>query len=1655
MWFSTGFRKPGMLVSGTGDLYAEYSGVSWDYPEDGLLIEQIPCHNSGLYALIFAAAAIEDGDTKLKIEAHTNNDTARLSRLRSVPGTDFFLFEGPAGSHEVILSCRNSSGDILERSFPLTIHTRMLTGNTEACEDTIHASLGENCQTKAFYNFVSASPVDCRLPSDFEVLVNDGNLSNGDTIDGPGLWTFLIRYAVDWDGFAGPLDKERMAMRNDKGVSFSFSPDGKNAVATLKPGFFAATHAWSAAFDQSADFSIEWDTAGRVEVQGLVFHPDGSTDTLPVDTVSGGGSLSGIFAAGDRLVMVARLTSAASQIQWNNIALQYTGKSSINRNEILCKGVVRAEDNTLPQISCPDTLVSSGIRKDTLQVLSGLLRQSSARLPEETADCLPYIKAHPGIRWYDRKVIQPQFSGYYEFVLRSGLTAGYAGMVFYAGAFDPGNPCLNIMGQYLSSETPDPFLRFWLEAGKVYTVAVLANEPEAGGWFRLEVKPPFGGQLYGVGTSVEELQLVLYCGDLPAVFRRRSSFDVVEMPVFSDNCGIADTFFTDEIIDAGDCGDFFIRRTFRVSDESGNYNSCSYDIRFTNPKLVDLILPPPVFTVACGLDYPADEKGFVLPSYSGYPFLETLAGSLPLDGEYCNLAAAWKDEGKLAHCGNSFSFLRTWTLLDWCRPATAATFLQVIRVGDYSPPNFEDFPEGDTLIFSAANGDCTASFLLPLPKLADACSDWELNAEVLAYWEQKVRNGFGEAVATVTDTLVLMQFPEGSKRHFVSGLAPGVYGLRYRASDACGNKAEKIVPVKVLDREAPQTNCVDRLTIGLGNGGEAPLFASDVDEGSRDFCSSIQLQLSREPDREWSDVVYFDCTDLGRVVEVYLKATDAGGNESTCRVEVSVEDKSLPRCFAPKDKRLNSLDLPLGIDLTDTIQLQDLFGIPSGEDNCSFSWREKAPQLELDACGSGTVRRFFEVFDELGNKNAGLCEQVIEIIPGHNYAIRFPADIAYDCSNAGMPDSLYAVDYKGCDLISVHSSDKYSFSSDEQCYLIFRTFEVVNWCEFDGLGNPMVISRDEDCNGIPGEEAVWLIRQPDLIFTDRDGDPYNGTPAAAEKKQACHESPDERGFWRRLDLKSSNGYWSYTQIIQVSDNHAPEISFLNPDPVCVYQSSDCMTEIDYLVLILDNCTPDGLDVTVVFDAFSDGIADRELPLLDTTGVGIVSGEYPKYRIRDRMPAGRHTYSITARDACGNSSRKSLTFDVIDCAGPEIACIGGLVAELSPAPPGDFNRGYSVINLEDVLIGARSDCSDIKGYSINRAGEKPDRESTSVVLTCEDIPAVTLELYAWDDAQNPNAPQPDGTKGGANYSVCETVIFVQDNLNSLCNSNDLKGSIAREDGRAVSGVQVFLNGNAGLSTMSDEEGTYGFRFLSPSYDYTLLPALDGDPVAGVTTFDLLKITDHILGQQSLGSPYQLIAADADNSGSITALDVILLRQLILRKITVLPNNSSWRFVDADYVFKYPDAPWRENFPGLININSRDEGMRDSYDFVAIKIGDVVDSRQLRNTFTEDPDFASSQLSASVSDQEYRIFHAYPNPVQDRLHLPIALAATADVWVEVHTQSGQLVFSRKYTLEGGRQEILLEDIFAGTGEAVFFVTVKLPQVIRVQKILYFSL
>src|SRR5690625_6984459 len=80
--------------------------------------------------------------------------------------------------------------------------------------------------------------------------------------------------------------------------------------------------------------------------------------------------------------------------------------------------------------------------------------------------------------------------------------------------------------------------------------------------------------------------------------------------------------------------------------------------------------------------------------------------------------------------------------------------------------------------------------------------------------------------------------------------------------------------------------------------------------------------------------------------------------------------------------------------------------------------------------------------------------------------------------------------------------------------------------------------------------------------------------------------------------------------------------------------------------------------------------------------------------------------------------------------------------------------------------------------------------------------------------------------------------------------------------------------------------------------SLIPEKNHGFSEGITTRDLILIQRHILGKETLDSPYQRIAADVNGDGSINAFDLLELRQLVLNPDGVLANNKSWRFYEKD-------------------------------------------------------------------------------------------------------------------------------------------------------------
>ena len=176
-----------------------------------------------------------------------------------------------------------------------------------------------------------------------------------------------------------------------------------------------------------------------------------------------------------------------------------------------------------------------------------------------------------------------------------------------------------------------------------------------------------------------------------------------------------------------------------------------------------------------------------------------------------------------------------------------------------------------------------------------------------------------------------------------------------------------------------------------------------------------------------------------------------------------------------------------------------------------------------------------------------------------------------------------------------------------------------------------------------------------------------------------------------------------------------------------------------------------------------------------------------------------------------------------------------------------------------------------------------------------------------------------------------------------------------------------------TTTTNALGFYTINSLVLGGDYTLTPVLDVNPLNGVSTFDLVLISRHILGVQLLDSPYKMIAADVNSSKSITTLDLIQLRRLILAIDTEFANNTSWRFIPASYNFPVPTNPWFADFPEVLNFNDLAANMVNE-DFRAVKIGDVNGSA-LPNLASVEDRTLNGEFVLNVEEQAVKAGNEY--------------------------------------------------------------------------------
>ena len=757
------------------------------------------------------------------------------------------------------------------------------------------------------------------------------------------------------------------------------------------------------------------------------------------------------------------------------------------------------------------------------------------------------------------------------------------------------------------------------------------------------------------------------------------------------------------------------------------------------------------------------------------------------------------------------------------------------------------------------------------------------------------------------------------------------------------------------------------------------------------------------------DAIDFFCCDLKEFVKVELRVTDISGNTDYCWSTIWVDDKLPPHCKAPPSVDFLCDRLPKGANPKDSSTYAKYFGIPMVTDNCgNAEWFELAPEIKLNNCGVGTIKRFFRAKDEAGNES-DICTQIITIKPSHNYLIKFPKDYTEYCKEP-TPDTIGVFEL-GCDILAVNVQNKRYGGDGVECYKVFRTYSVINWCEYEDGDEIVTVSRDVDCDGIPGDEDVWVIVRQDTTFYDADNHERNKFPKANTRGLSCDGIANPEGYWKSsLQDPSirSTGHWSYTQVIKVVDN-IPPLVFTESNLEFCSNKNNCEADVVLSVGIEEACNPDFVDVET----------DLKLEVIESSSNSQTNwrrfGRYPKYLFQGVVPKGEYELEIKVQDACGNVARAFVKFKVVDCKPPTVTCIYGLSAELSELPPntdvdgdGDVDRASTIIWAKELVASPSIDsCSGPVRYSINRKGEKANINKDYLILTCDDLGLTEVELHAWDAAINPKLSPP-----GPNHDFCQTYIKVQDNKFNLCKDPGdtliIEGNARTEQGLALSGVVVNSSGAKRLEANSNQTGNYRMQGLAQGYDYTLTADKVDDPRNGVTTYDLFLISQHILGKKRLSSPYQLLAADVNQSGSISTIDIIKIRKVILNLDQTFDGGKTWLFLDAKYRFRNPENPWADGVPKYIQFNDLNQSVADA-GFLGVKLGDVNGTYAV-SELVEHAEILQQKIAPlknELKNNSFKLLSIQPNPFRDQVQINWSSAAYGEGSLQLIDAFGRVI------------------------------------------------
>jgi Lamin Tail Domain/Secretion system C-terminal sorting domain len=990
------------------------------------------------------------------------------------------------------------------------------------------------------------------------------------------------------------------------------------------------------------------------------------------------------------------------------------------------------------------------------------------------------------------------------------------------------------------------------------------------------------------------------------VFSPATSILIASGGVSASDCQAYTLSYTDEVNNTN-CGGLYrsvITRNFKAVDNSGNVAKCAVTINVKRLNFAAATLFASMKKFNCDEPFAKNADGYPsekIPAIA--PVLIIGAVNVPIS-DACDVFSAYTDT-KLPACGGGYELVRQWVVVDNCTNAVK-NFTQIMAVVDMTAPAFGVPPSDVTISTSTQN--CFSEGELNVPYATDNC-------------DKNIK--FSTAVIPVGGVDAI-SFPVIAGKTLVKGLPMGDYIITWTATDACGNSATATQKLTVADLIAPVAVCDLNTKVALTQDCKAIVNAISFDNGSIDNCClDVNTFEVARMGGIFAPTIEFVRADCAAPVMILMRVSDCNKNKNTCMINVTVEDKIVPVAFGrdtvvccgstpSASAWLNAYILPKKV-LIDYPNVNN----PGYYENCgAAATREQSGSI--DNCGNGTVTHKWTIKDD---KSGATATANVNYISENRsaYTVKFPADVTLTCSsnktyltdpqgvvnvdNTTLPGNPVITPFTGtCPLVGVEYKDEIFKVVPDACFKIVRTWKILNWCQ----------KMSPNLSAAAGTGALRKVRvtpgsclgavEQTRTFTNIDVLRPDGVTSVTAAGSPCRQTMIDLLDAEACYSFDTDGYMEYKQVIKVIDLTPPSITAgtVTTAPV----GKECKTLLTIEKPTSTDCTGKTTDSYDIVNAL--------------TNVTIATGTvFPGTREFTEAEFGNYIVRYKTSDNCGNFNSTDVAVKVTDVKRPTALCFQGLAVDL-------MTDGKAMVNAKQFDAGSYDNCGGITSYMIQVPGPG---------LNAKYDPTKVQAIGIFDCLGFKNVGLWVSDKYG-NWDYCQTYIDVQNNLKvpnvPLCPPSNTSASpkiaayVKTESGNSVNAdVTTIVNGALpGIKKLTSQGVSL---FIVPTGSNVKVTAEnDSSPLNGVSTLDLVLMSKHILGVQPITSPYQLIAGDVNNNGTISTADIVELRKLILGIIPTFTKNTSWRFFD-------------QNMSEVIDIQNLSTDV--IINFTAVKIGDI--------------------------------------------------------------------------------------------------------------------